>query len=131
MKKTILISALLGVSGALMAPAALAQQTNIDRQENIKEEYQKAMEAQREAKEKGMSESGTNPDYSEGRKKLDSEGNISEEYRKAMEAKQEAAEKKMDGAEQKSKDYLKQREKIDSSENIKEEYRKAMGADKD
>lgn len=130
MKKTVLISVLLGVSGALVAPMAVAQQTNIDRQEHIKEEYQKAMEAKREAAEKGMSESGPARDYSEGRKKIDSEGNISEEYRKAMEDKREAAENEMKDVDKKSKDYLEGRKKIDSEEHIREEYRKAVGAGK-
>lgn len=131
MKKTVLISALLGVSGALLAPMAVAQETNIDRQEHIKEEYKKAMEAKREAVEKGMSDTGPARDYSEGRKKLDSEGNISEEYRKAMEDKREAAENEMKDVDKKSKDYLEGRKKIDSEEHIREEYRRAVGAGKE
>lgn len=127
MKKTLLVSAILSVSGALMAPAALAQNTNIDRQEHISKEYQKAMENERQAEE--MNKAG-DPEYRQERKNIDSQQNISEEYRKAMENEREAAERKGSGMQNEARQHLEERKNIDSQENISEEYRKAMENEK-
>lgn len=127
MKKTLLVSAILSVSGALMAPMALAQNTNIDSQDHIRKEYNKAMENESQAKE--MNKTG-DPEYRQERKNIDSQQNISDEYRKAMKNEREAAERKGAGMQNEAKQHLEDRKNIDTQEHISKEYQKSMENEK-
>lgn len=129
MKQFMLASLLAAVSGALISPAVMAQNTDIDDPDHIKQEYRKAMEAERNAHEKGASQA--DPGAGKERRGIDDPDNISEEYRKAMEDEREAARRKMDGIQGEQKDHLEQRKNIDSQQNISDEYNKAMKEKRD
>lgn len=122
MKKVTLIPIVISLSGALMVSAALAQNTDMDRQDNISKEYRKAMEAEREARQRGASQPG--PNAREQNDNIDSPDNIGKEHRKAMEDEREAKRRQAEGIQGESEDHLDQRRHMDSQDNINKEYRK-------